>query len=518
MPGANNIGRITTAGAITEFPIPTPSSGPQGITLGPDGALWFTEAASNANKIGRITTAGAITEFPIPTPGSGPPGITSGPDGALWFTELIGNKIGRITTAGVITEFPIPTPQSNSTAITAGPDGALWFTESQTNKIGRITTAGVITEFPIPTANSGPSGITAGPDGALWFTEGTNANNANKIGRITTAGVVTNEFPTPTVGSGPQGITLGPDGALWFTESNGNKIGRITTAGVITEFLNPNGSSPQDITTGPDGALWFTNGGYIGRLVPPTLQVTPATNMVASGPQGGPFTPPSFSYTLSASSGSVNFSITSVPSWLTPSATSGVASAAGTPISFAVNVSANSLAAGTYGPTTITFTNSDSGQGTTTVTATLTVNPPPPVLQVTPATNIVASGPQGGPFSPPSISYVLSATGGSVNFSISGVPTWLTASATSGTASSGTTVTFTVNSNASSLTAGTFGPERIADAVNVVEWHQPVLSQEQRSRSCGRSAGRKRFLLWIKQKATESLARQSRGERRGFAR
>jgi streptogramin lyase len=34
-----------------------------GITTGPDGALWFTE--QNASKIGRITTAGVITEFPL---------------------------------------------------------------------------------------------------------------------------------------------------------------------------------------------------------------------------------------------------------------------------------------------------------------------------------------------------------------------------------------------------------------------------------------------------------------------
>ena len=79
-----------------------------------------------------------------------------------------------------------------------------------------------------------------------------------------------------------------------------------------------------------------------------------------------------------------------------------------------------------------------------------------PALQVAPATNIVASGPQGGPFSPTSFSYTLSATSGSVSYSISGVPTWLTASATSGTASSGTTVTFTVNTNANSLAANTY--------------------------------------------------------------
>ena len=35
---------------------------------GADGALWLTENA--ANKIARSSTAGAVTEYPIPTPGS----------------------------------------------------------------------------------------------------------------------------------------------------------------------------------------------------------------------------------------------------------------------------------------------------------------------------------------------------------------------------------------------------------------------------------------------------------------
>src|SRR5664279_574085 len=72
-----------------------------------------------------------------------------------------------------------------------------------------------------------------------------------------------------------------------------------------------------------------------------------------------------------------------------------------------------------------------------------------PVLVTTPATNIATSGIQGGPFSPSSFQYNLSATNSSVNYSITGVPSWLTASSTSGTVtSSPTTVTFTVNATA----------------------------------------------------------------------
>ncbi len=123
--------------------------------------------------------AGTITEFPIPTASTFPRGITAGPDGNLWFTEYSGNKIGRITPAGFITEFPIPPTSSNPFGITAGPDGNLWFAEDGSNNIGRITPAGVVTgEFSIPTGDSRPFGITAGPDGNLWFTE----FNGNNIG------------------------------------------------------------------------------------------------------------------------------------------------------------------------------------------------------------------------------------------------------------------------------------------------------------------------------------------------
>jgi hypothetical protein len=113
----------------------------------------------------------------------------------------------------------------------------------------------------------------------------------------------------------------------------------------------------------------------------PALQVTPTGNIVVAGNQGA-LPASSFPYQLSATSGSVNYSISGVPSWLSPSSTSGNVSSPGTVVTFTVNANANTLAPGTYGPATITFT-SGTGQGTQTRTATLTVNPP--ALQVTPA-------------------------------------------------------------------------------------------------------------------------------------
>jgi streptogramin lyase len=260
--GSDKIGRITAAGTVTEYAIPTASSAPYGIAAGPDGAIWFTEYGTN--KIGRAVPGLTITESSVPTSGSEPYDVTSGPDGALWFTEIGSGKIGRITIAGTFNEYTIPTASAEPWGITAGPDGALWFAEYAGNKIGRITTAGSFTEYRIPTATSFPVGIAAGPDGALWFTEGV----SSKIGRITTAGAFT-EYPTPTASSRPVAIAAGPDGALWFAELIGDKIGRITTTGTITEYAIPTASSePVGITSGPDGALWFTEyrGNNLGRI------------------------------------------------------------------------------------------------------------------------------------------------------------------------------------------------------------------------------------------------------------
>jgi streptogramin lyase/O-glycosyl hydrolase len=256
----------TPTGTITEYPLSISGSGPEGITAGPDGNLWFTELYTG--KIGKIGTGGTITEYTITTNISRFLGITAGPDGNLWFTELypgIG-KIGKITPGGTITEYPLSSGSSPN-GITSGPDGNLWFTESGTNKIGKITPGGTITEYPLSSGSS-PNGITSGPDGNLWFTE----SGANKIGKITPGGTITESQPIPTSSSGLGGITAGPDGNLWFTECNGNKIGKITPGGTITESqpIPTSGSCPSDITAGSDGNLWFTEGytGKIGKITP----------------------------------------------------------------------------------------------------------------------------------------------------------------------------------------------------------------------------------------------------------
>src|SRR5207245_11432913 len=92
---------------------------PRGITVGPDGNIWFAEVSG---VIGRITSAGVITEFASDLiRDSGPFAITAGRDGNLWFTESKGNRIAWSTPTGAVPEsppLPNPTPLNGPRAIT----------------------------------------------------------------------------------------------------------------------------------------------------------------------------------------------------------------------------------------------------------------------------------------------------------------------------------------------------------------------------------------------------------------
>jgi virginiamycin B lyase len=83
----------TDGGGLTHY-----STGLSGqadsIVAGPDGNLYFGEFTG---VIGKITTAGKITEYPLPqSEGSFPVlGITVGPDQNIWFSNNDHAQIGR---------------------------------------------------------------------------------------------------------------------------------------------------------------------------------------------------------------------------------------------------------------------------------------------------------------------------------------------------------------------------------------------------------------------------------------
>src|SRR5258706_1431490 len=244
------------AAKIIEYQIPTSNSPPHGITLGPDGRLWFAEAYGP--KLGAVTTDGAFTEHLV-VDSSLPRWIVPVPGSLLAFTKSNGAGLGFSTLAGTNNEFPA---YVFPWGLVFGTDGRLWIADTQASKVTAFhwrANAPDTKEFPL---SSPGSFVANGPDGNIWVTEEIGA----KIASCNPDGNSCTEYPLPA-GSYPEMITAGPDGNLWFAELAG-RIGRMTTSGGLAEFPLPVDSYPFGIFAGPDGNIWFTEGeaGKIGRI------------------------------------------------------------------------------------------------------------------------------------------------------------------------------------------------------------------------------------------------------------
>jgi virginiamycin B lyase len=177
---ANAVESISPTGVpLASYPL-AGTGRPSGITKGPDGALWIAEASlvqGGTPSIERVTTAGAVTAFPIPSQAYR---IVAGADGNLWYSESTGNGIARITPTGTVTEFQAAVGAAVY-GIAAAADGSLWATELSGNAIDHFSSSGaLLNRYPLPTPNSGPNAVTIGSDGNVWFAE-----QAGRIGVLT---------------------------------------------------------------------------------------------------------------------------------------------------------------------------------------------------------------------------------------------------------------------------------------------------------------------------------------------
>jgi len=135
LPGLKSVARITPDGVVTKFQV---GADPAGITAGPDGNLWFTTMpctgglancadpavfySDNSAHLGRITPSGAVSLYPLPTPTGGGWGITTGSDGNLWFTETDASKIGTMSTSPLTPPAPVGASGASSATITVSPN------------------------------------------------------------------------------------------------------------------------------------------------------------------------------------------------------------------------------------------------------------------------------------------------------------------------------------------------------------------------------------------------------------
>ena len=280
-------------GTLKQFKVPTANSQPRAITNGSDGNRWFTEGTEFTGapaKIGRITPAGAVTEFPVECNFCIVTDIAQGPADTLYFTSN-DPSLGRIDTAGQqlpsvpvpnssalggnlaihgndvwitdfnndslwrfdiasgqFTQFPVPEPAD----VAVDGLGRVWFTAPLTGAIGRLDPAtGTVTS----TDAGGliPRDLAVGADGQVWFTA---RFTPQGVGRLDPDTDVVTTFPLTAVG--PQSIAASPDGSMWFTQTTKGNIAQIDNAGVITETKTVRDSQPFGIVVAANGDPWYT--------------------------------------------------------------------------------------------------------------------------------------------------------------------------------------------------------------------------------------------------------------------
>jgi streptogramin lyase len=225
----NHVAKITKTGVITEYTLPSTGIGGSTITTGPDGNLWFTEYTTS--KIGKVTTSGAVTEYPI-SGGCSPGGIVKGPDGNLWFR--CGANIGRITTGGTVTLVPTTTSgNTNIEDMIVGPDGDPWFMDNDTgiHEINPNTLA--ITDYTPPNTGFNNTTLVMGPDGNVW------------VGAY--RDVINVYIPNP-LGVSPKSIAFTGDGQLktltvtengthaWTATSSNTAVATVAQGGQANKF------------------------------------------------------------------------------------------------------------------------------------------------------------------------------------------------------------------------------------------------------------------------------------------
>jgi streptogramin lyase len=207
-------------GTVTDY---TNSSGDvmnDGVVLGPDGNIWFTEQTHVAN----INPSGVITEYPFPLPNginaNSTPGITES-QGRVWFPINNDNQPPyngyiasiRPKTRNIV-EYPVPCFDP-APLVAAGRDGDIYAAcrtvNSTTVNVLQMTTSGVTKVFPNPLGISAfGSQAMIFQRKAIWFITFDGGSNPLSLGSFDTVTSGIADYPTPSGLGALQALSAGP--------------------------------------------------------------------------------------------------------------------------------------------------------------------------------------------------------------------------------------------------------------------------------------------------------------------
>jgi len=243
---------------IEMWDVPTLGSRPHDPLAARDGSIWWT--GQLANKLGRVDPkTGAIREYTLKSPFTGPHGLAEDKTGNIWFTGNNTALIGKLDPlTGLVTEYPLPDANAKDPhTLNFDQSGILWFTVQQANMIGRLDPAtGAIKLVTSPTPKSRPYGLKINAEGVPIVVE----FGTNKIASVDPKTMAIKEYTLPNAAARPRRLAIGPDGMVWYVDFAGGHLGRLDLAtGAVKEWLSPSGekSEPYGIVF-TKGALWYS--------------------------------------------------------------------------------------------------------------------------------------------------------------------------------------------------------------------------------------------------------------------
>jgi gluconolactonase len=214
-----------------------------------EGSLWFTEITGG--RISRLTPQGEV-EIAGET-GGGPNGATLGPDGALWVTQNGGMGSGPRTAAGiqrltldgeVTTAFTtvggVALEGPNDLAF--GPDGRLWFTDPRgaadpghNDKPGRLFAVDIASGEGELVAEVGPvfpNGIAFDAEGTLHWTESFTRNVMRMVDGKAEVAIALPEKHMP------DGMCFGADGKMYVASTYAHCVSVVDLSSGTAEIVD----------------------------------------------------------------------------------------------------------------------------------------------------------------------------------------------------------------------------------------------------------------------------------------
>jgi streptogramin lyase len=158
------IAQISTSGTVlNEYQVPGNDPSPSAITIDSSGNIWFSEKGLGTNQIGELNpSTGGFTMYNLPS-GATIYGITVGPDGNIWFTDDANKAIGVLNIGGAAgPSSPSPTPTPTPTP-TPSPSPSPTPTPSPTSTVPVIKITPIAPGVVTITTSSSSSGVVTPP-------------------------------------------------------------------------------------------------------------------------------------------------------------------------------------------------------------------------------------------------------------------------------------------------------------------------------------------------------------------